>query len=722
MNLETRRKYIIATPSYSGVFAAGNSYSRKASFVVSPNLKTGKYGLSVVTDVHNKVFEFTYKNNNLKKMNVSIVQRLPDLVVAQVQGFIISDPIATYLQINYTIENRGRGMSYGAPWVDRVFLATTTSYSLNTAKSLGGVSRQANLPPGGSYDVINAKFKVKRDVFGARYVFVVADAYSTILEEDESNNNGHSQAIVIPRMLPDLAVQMIDVLSGSYIYAGTSMRVAWRVKNDGPGSTLDNSWRDMLYLSKTKSLGLGAVKIYEGSVRPRILPAHFYNFTATVRIPDDMYGEYFLIIKVNGDSTLAETDFSTNNIAHTRITLARMLQPDLQIVSVTNQYEALGNLLEVQWKAKNFGYSMTKTNTWTDRIILSPSSSKVTGSGVLFLGSRDVTAKLSSQQEYSASTTFSLPRSISGPMYVHVIVNYQGKLQEGSRDQDNIGHDATPVPVKESPLPILHVEIQTRLYTNVTCDEPFPLIFKVQNKGEGDASFDSWTDAVFVYYKSDSSLQEIMDYGRRLLLRIHTGGLRVNASYTVNTTISISCVGVSNVYLYAFSDMNNRVGWKSSPKDFSKTIRLLTGPLPDLKGDFVNSSLQAQGGSPLKVHFKISNNGDSSTKGSWFNAFYLSQDILKDPFDLKLFSQSTNVRLMGNTSELLDVVVFIPYDTVGSDYYLLLQVDSGNLVYESNEDNNMAYVLVKIQPTVRTDILVSSVSTAPMTLSLDSGM
>jgi subtilase family serine protease len=190
-------------------------------------------------------------------------------------------------------------------------------------------------------------------------MFVVADAYKSILEQDEVNNYGHSEAITIPRMSPDLAVQMLDILSESHVYAGESIKVVWHVKNDGSGSTLDNSWRDMLYLSKTSSLSSNTIKIYEGTVRPRVLPGHVYNYTATVSIPDNTYGEYFLIIKANGDKALQETDLNTNNIASTRITLRRMPQPDLKILSVTYQYETLGNLLEVHWRVKNFGYSMT---------------------------------------------------------------------------------------------------------------------------------------------------------------------------------------------------------------------------------------------------------------------------------------------------------------------------------------------------------------------------
>jgi hypothetical protein len=258
----------------------------------------------------------------------------------------------------------------------------------------------------------------------------------------------------------------------------------------------------------------------------------------------------------------------------------------------------------------------------------------------------------------------------------------------------------------------------------VTCNEPFPFGFEVHNRGKGDADFDSWSDAVYVYHKADGSLKEVTDYGSRLVSKIHTGGLRVNATYTVNTTITISCRGMPDVYLYAFSDVHNRIGWKypPRPKALSKVIHLLSGPLPDIQGNFINSSLQTQGGSPFKVYLKISNTGCGSTKGGWFNALYLSEDVIRDPFDLKLASQHTNLRLSGNTSALLEVNVFLPYDVIGSNYYFLLEVDSGNIVYEDNEDNNMAYVLVKLQPTIRTDVLVSLVSTAPMTLILGSGM
>ncbi|KAK3709146.1 hypothetical protein QZH41_018059, partial [Actinostola sp. cb2023] len=716
-NLETRSKITISTPAFSGVLHAGSSYDREVRLFVAPKLKTGGYTLSIHTDIYSQVFEYKYNNNNIKEKNFTVVQTLPDLVVRRVNAYVTSDPEITYVHINFTVQNRGKGKSYGAPWIDRIYLSTSETLSSRRARYLGEATRNADLPSDASYDVISARFNIPREVSGLRYVFVVTDIYLAVLEESEANNNGHSLGIFLPRILPELVVQKIIIQGNSEIYAGSFVKLSWMVQNSGNGSTLDNSWIDQLFLSKSTSLD-SAVKIGEITVRPHVLPGQVYNYTASARIPDNTYGEYFLIVNVNGYKSLKEADYTTN-AASTRLIVRAKPLPNLQILTVKYKFAPSTRILQVKWKVINVRYSMSGRSVWTDSVLLSESTSKITGDGVYSFGSKDISTKLSTQQDYTAIMSVTVPRAISGTFHVHVKVNSNRSLDENVHGQDNTRYAVQPLVIEESPSLLLEIATKTKLPINITCEEPLALSFEVHNSGKVNSHVNSWTDEVFMYNKADGDFQDVKNYGSRLASKIHTGRLNVNETYIVTVNVTIQCNrGIPVVYFYVFADVHNRTEWKTAIRlEYSQGVTVVTGPLPDLQGSFINSSLQTQGGRPYKVSFNMSNTGAGSTQGFWYNALYLSEDVIRDQFDRKLISHRTNLRLEAKSFALVEVEVFIPHDIVSSDYYLLLELDSGNLVNEAIEDNNMAYVLLRIQETLRTDVLVASVSTAPTSIS-----
>ena len=90
---------------------------------------------------------------------------------------------------------------------------------------------------------------------------------------------------------------------------------------------------------------------------------------------------------------------------------------------------------------------------------------------------------------------------------------------------------------------------------------------------------------------------------------------------------------------------------------------------------------------------------------------YLSQDLLFDPFDLRLGTVRASYLSVNDTLSLSSEV-FIPFDTLDMEYYLLLVVDSKNTIWESDEQNNEASLLIKINKTFSSDCAVLSVSSS----------
>ena len=80
-----------------------------------------------------------------------------------------------------------------------------------------------------------------------------------------------------------------------------------------------------------------------------------------------------------------------------------------------------------------------------------------------------------------------------------------------------------------------------------------------------------------------------------------------------------------------------------------------------------------------------------------------------DPFDLKFASFDLTISLDPNNTESIDETMFIPFDLIPADYYILLKLDTRNDIYELNDENNIDYSALCIGEPSSSDIVVIDV-------------
>ena len=210
--------------------------------------------------------------------------------------------------------------------------------------------------------------------------------------------------------------------------------------------------------------------------------------------------------------------------------------------------------------------------------------------------------------------------------------------------------------------------------------------------------------------------------GVKLKVFSHIGALSAQAFYEVTSSITVPHGLNSSAFIYGFADIFNPkipdIVEPTQPDNVTRPtvtppappiIVINEGLLPDLLGSLGEQTVHTRGGQPLNVTFNVTNGGEYDVQGAWYNALYLSQDLLVDPFDVRLATVRA-VHLAVNGTVSLTVVVFIPFDTLDTDYYLLLSVDSKNTIRESNEQNNEASLLITINKILSSDLAVVVVS------------
>jgi len=139
----------------------------------------------------------------------------------------------------------------------------------------------------------------------------------------------------------------------------------------------------------------------------------------------------------------------------------------------------------------------------------------------------------------------------------------------------------------------------------------------------------------------------------------------------------------------------------------SKTIEIQINVIDvDLVPTNISTSINAIDlAESFLIIYSISNNGLSSTAGSFRVGYYLSTDSTIDKNDMLLDSRDLSI-LGAGVSRNFNSTLTIPYNTNLGDYYLGLIVDDLNTEVETNENNNMLATVVSV--VVETDVCSSS--------------
>ena len=98
------------------------------------------------------------------------------------------------------------------------------------------------------------------------------------------------------------------------------MTLSWTVKNQGNGSAPNSSWFDRVYLSTDNVFDNGDTQV-TAVVNPSALaPGASYTQNVQAFLPNVPPGNYFLILRVDADNNVFESD-ETNNTLVTAITI-----------------------------------------------------------------------------------------------------------------------------------------------------------------------------------------------------------------------------------------------------------------------------------------------------------------------------------------------------------------------------------------------------------------
>ncbi|WP_301102649.1 CARDB domain-containing protein, partial [Propionivibrio sp.] len=304
----------------AGLIGAGDFRSRRFNFSLPEGLRgVGDIEIQVTADQNSAGVGVLFETNatgDAKSNNRSTIQTsstakpYADLVVSGVtlptSGFAGGS-----ILVSFTVTNSGEADTASA-WNDQIIFSSDAVIGNSDDIVLDTVPHTELLTVGNAYSTtrtVTLPFKPE----GRYYLWVKTDSAASVLEPDTRANNT-SAAAPIDLIIPYADLNLLEVHAPLTAQSGENIRITWDVQNNGNTPTNLALWNDRVVLSSDATLGGADDIILAGSVTHAGLLAVGQSYTgaATITLPIDLAGDYYVIVQTNSTSALDEAGHSAN--------------------------------------------------------------------------------------------------------------------------------------------------------------------------------------------------------------------------------------------------------------------------------------------------------------------------------------------------------------------------------------------------------------------------
>lgn len=611
--------------------------------------------------------------------NLFTMKELPDLMVTSVTA-PSSAFSGTSISVGWVVTNDSSGVTGATSWYDMIVLSDDSIFD-GTDLFLGYELNKTALGQGQSY--ANSKtVNLPNGLSGNLYILVIADRYNHL---PEKNNNNNARGRLLPISLtppPDL--QVTSIIKPTQIFSGTTMNVQWTVTNNGSGGTVSSSWVDRVYLSTDSTIGSSS--IYLGSkTRSGALPKDSsYQQSITGSIPVNYSGNYYVLVRTDHYNQVYEHASESNNTgASDTLKVILAPPPDFVVNSLTIQDTASNRTwVNVGYTVENFGAGSNYNTTWYDRVYISHKSTfNKDSSQIIYTAWRSGTIPAFGSQRYNVNVL--IPSNINGPYFIYVETDLFNHIFEYNNEDNNVSAGSS-IQIVSPDLIVRNVQLPVE----DSSGKAIQLKYHIVNNGPGQLVNSAVGDSIFI--SSDS----VYGSGAQFIGRT-SGNLSLvsgdSAMRTVMVTIPDGLSGTN--YIHVVTDRPNKVfeaGLDMNNGNFGAMNVVLT-PWPDLAFDgSVATSDSVASGDTIQVSYTVINNGIGDAEVAHSHKIYLSKDTSLGSSDTEIGEYQRTTGLKIDSSYLVSMDILIPPVSTLGNYYVIVQLDAGNTLYEhQREDNNI---------------------------------
>lgn len=656
---------------HTGTVEIDSAYTNTYRVTV-PAECSGLYSVFVSADFDNDLYESIYELNNTissgHTINVNMTPP-PDLVVSQMTFVDDASPNGDY-SLSFTVTNTGLNATRTGHWRDAVYFSRNNVFD-NTASLVMKISHEGVLERDSSY-YVDTVIKVRNNMVGKWYVYIVTDVENNIFEYNFESNNWTMDSVMVKDL--DLSVESVFV-SDTTVSPGESITISYQVKNNGNGTVLNSQWRDAVYLTLDESFDVESA-IPLGSVRHGGILAHDSSYTKTINVvvPSSIaMGSYHIWIVTDVSNTVFENESEDNN---------RMCYPSLLAVSVPDLIISsvvvpdtinAGQQFLVRWTVSNVGNGNVVNRSFVDEI-------RYNGNVIYRQAISNET--LMAGDSVIRSTSVDLDCGQFSSAFLEVLSDVDNSLFE-SNDENNSRSSAEMI-VNYPDLTIVNVEV----IDTARSGKMVTVRWVVRNVGTGVIENQNILDEVYLNNNSNSFVDE-----DSRVRHLHAVTLEPGQDDTVTVRVRIPDGLSGDYYFHVVTNIGDSVcqGYDDeSDEAHSESFAVQLSPYPDLQILEVLAPEQVTMGAQDNITIVFVNNGfgDLVNKQVTTNLYYSMSPTLYDPVNV-LSSHTCRLTLAMGVQDTQTVSVRIPAALYQANYYVYAVVDVNNEIYEYNgEENN----------------------------------
>ena len=606
----------------------------------------------------------------------------PDLVVTRLTGPTQSLS-GQRVQLSWTLSNNGAADFTGS-FTDYICLSEDMLYG-NDPQRFEFVFT-GSIPVGGSVQRIQ-EIDLPKTLVGSFYWLAYTDGTGVVPELDEENNLLVFQNPAVIEFHPYPNLKVSSITEPAQVYSSQATEISWEVENAGNGAVNATKWQDKVWLSPDAFLD--ETDTYLGQVdNPSFLnEGEHYRNSLTSTMPKGISGNYYFIIKTDGNNAVDEYgDEGDNQTVSDPVLITMTPVPDLFVTTVTAPGNVFsGTEISVNWAVTNRGAGRTLESVWRDNVYLS--SDTVLDGSDWYMGTKDHSEKMEPNDDYATSLKVKLPTGVAGDYYFIVKTDADDQVFEHVLGNNNTTSQRSdsPTHISLTPPPDLVVEALA-VPATARAGTHLSISYRVANRGASATPESRWTDRI--YLSDDNTLDTENDL--QLGAVTHYGMLAPGGSQFRNLSYTLPQGMEGNRWVFVTTDAEDVVFELDNANNTSGADqRIAVSYLPaDLIVPAFQAPELADAGSTVPISFTVFNQGVGDTIGSTWNCrVYLSNDdqIGNDEILTTLTREGLLAAGEGFDKQK---TVEIPLSTPPGNYCIYFATDVNGQIHESDESNN----------------------------------
>ncbi len=653
--------------NYGRSLGIEESYSDSISITIPDSINDIRY-LYIVTDADDHVFEYTYEDNNVLRMETPLHIYSPDLQTVWVSTpqMVVSNQPVTLV---WRVVNTGQGKVS-----NRRVRNGLTSYGQNLVTH----NDVLNIATG-EYIEYTDSLVLPCRASDEVTLYAKADMNNTLYETDENNSTGVALSVANP----DLSVSNLTL--PDTLWSGTTVTASWILTNSGLAD-VDATVTDRFYLGDATAYN-SPDSMCNISRRVTLPAGQSIVETFEITVPNGVQGQLYVHQIVNADGDVCE---GVNAVSNHAISAQREVMlspyPDLVVTEVEIPLALnIGEAFTLNYSISNQGTGDLNGKTITTQFYISRYNvfSKSTAT-LIGDDSRLMRMAVGLQNDYSASVR--VPTTLtSGSYYVYAVVDATDVVYEYVYENNNTTRS------QQTQISIYPLDMAVTSVNGVNVLDwggTYTVSMTVANLSQVPSLASYWDNRLFL---SQDEVLQATDLQIGNVLRREE--LQKDSSYTVNFSFKMPYGYTSPAYLIALTDPEGRNPDVNTANNILvQAVTVNSVPTADLavtNAEVVDE--QVFSGQLARIAYTITNISEQSIDGAtWTDKVFLSSNNTFDATDVEVgTSTKYNMSLAAGASYTDTAIFRVPLPQNGT-VYLIVRANNAGSFYESNTANNTA--------------------------------